>query len=169
MSAHNLKMRRSLGESSPAQFSAICGYDSHPLEAGFNLCSIGQLFRQCVAEGQVVDDSKVACLCEDLGTLDWSTALDQDEMYRTAFQKHDDGWNRAVWHTPKMKYALATALNGQELVEEECIEEEGGLDVDEAGNFVSRFFFVADVFGRGGRSDREASGRAQMLKRREKL
>ena len=49
-SAHNLKMWRSLGEPSPAQFSAICGYDFRPLEGGFHLCSIGQLFRQCVAE-----------------------------------------------------------------------------------------------------------------------
>ena len=91
MSAHNLKMWRSLGEPSPAQFSAICGHDFHPLEAGFHLCSIGQLFRQCVAEDQVVDDSKVASLCEDLATLDWSTPLDKDEMYRTARQKHDAG------------------------------------------------------------------------------
>ena len=57
-------------------------------------------------------------------------------MYRTARQKHDAGWNRAVWHIPKMKYALAKALNGEEVVEEECIEEEAGLDVDEAGDAV---------------------------------
>ena len=131
MSAHSLKMWRSLGEPSPAQFSAICGYDFHPLEPGFHLFSIGQLFLQCIAEDQVVDDSKVASLCEDLATLDWLSALDQDEMYRTARQKHDDGWNRAVWHIPKMKYALAKALNGEEVVEEECDKEEAGLDVDE--------------------------------------
>ena len=70
-----------------------------------------------------MDDSKVASLCEDLPTLDWSTPLDKDEMYRTARQKHDAGWNRAVWHTPNMKYGSAQALNGDEVVEEECIEE----------------------------------------------
>ena len=87
-----------------------------------------------------MDDSKVVSLCKDLATLDWSTALDQDEMYRTVRQKHDAGWNRAVWHRPNMKCALAKALNGEEVVEEECIEEEAGLDVDEAGNSVSRPF-----------------------------
>ena len=30
-----------------------------------------------------MNDSKVAFLFKDLATLDWSTALDQDEMYRT--------------------------------------------------------------------------------------
>ena len=39
-----------------------------------------------------------------------------------------------------MKNALAKALNGEEVVEEECIEEEAGLDADEAGNAVSRPF-----------------------------
>ena len=39
-----------------------------------------------------------------------------------------------------MKYALAKALNGEEVVEEECIEEEAGLDFDDAGKAVSRPF-----------------------------
>ena len=62
--------------------------------------------------------------CEDLATLDWSTALDQDELYRTVRQKDEDVWNRAVWDILKMKYALTKALNGEYVVEEECIEEE---------------------------------------------
>ena len=83
---------------------------------------------------------KAASLCEDLATLDWSTALDQGEMYRTARQKHDAGWNRAVWHSRTMKYALAKAVIGEEVAEEEYIEEDAGLDADEAGNAVSHPF-----------------------------
>ena len=140
MSAQNLKMWRSLGEPSPAQFSAICGYDFLSLEAGFHSCAIGELFRQFVAEDQVVDDSKVVSLCKDLATSDWSTDLDQDVMYRTGLRKEEVVWNRAVWHSLKMKYALAKALLGEEVVEEECTEEAAGLDVDEPGNDVSRPF-----------------------------
>ena len=120
MSAKTSKMWRSLGKPSPAQFSAICGQDFSPLEAGFHLCLIGQLFRKCVAEGQAVDDSKVASLCKDLATLDWVRALSQDVKYRNALQREEPlgiqaVWNRATWHSPQMKYALAKASIDEEV------------------------------------------------------
>ena len=151
MSAHNLKMWLSLGKPSPAQFSAICGQDFPPLEAGFHLCFIGQLFRKCVAEDQAVDDSKVASLCKDLATLDWVRALSQDVQYRNALQREEAVWNRATWHSPQMKYALAKASTGEEVAEEESSEEEAGLNVEESGKAVlavdadeisSRFYYL---------------------------
>ena len=120
MSAKTFKMWRSLGKPSPVQFSAICGHDFSPLQVGFHLCFIGQLFRKCVAEGQAVDDSKVRSLCKDLAKLDWFRALSQDVKYRNALQREEPlgiqaVWNRATWHSPQMKYALAKASIDEEV------------------------------------------------------
>ena len=49
-------------------------------------------------------------------------------QYRNALQREEAVWNRATWHSPQMKYALAKASTGEEVAEEESSEEEAGLN-----------------------------------------
>ena len=133
-----------IGNPSPAQVSKICGRDFPPAEAGFNLCFIGQLVRSCTGgDDYVVDKGKFDSLCQDLVSLDWVKSLSQNERYRNALSRENRPgavWNRATWHSPQMKYAVAKAAPTVEVANEESGEEEFGGDADDAGvRFLLRF------------------------------
>jgi hypothetical protein len=112
MSATNTKMHQSLGAPSPQQFASLLGASFTPVEAGFHLCSIGEVVRAYLQDkqGNLRDATAVENLVRDLQNLDWRQALSNDEKWVAAKRsKEKELWSHCTWHLPLGKLEICKA------------------------------------------------------------